>query len=154
MKKHPGAFWVAFSDFQWFRMNVQHIRFVGGFARAGFVTAEDYTNAAPDPVSAIQGRVASHMNDDHRDSTIAMVRNYVGLDVEDAEITAMDCLGMYVKVTRTPKAADQTQQFKIRVPWVRALKDPKEVKGVIVQMSKESAEFMPQKEQKEEVASQ
>ena len=41
LKKHPGAFWVEFSDFNWFRMEVEDVRFVGGFARAGSITAEE-----------------------------------------------------------------------------------------------------------------
>jgi putative heme iron utilization protein len=148
MKKHPGAFWISFGDFTLFRMEVQNIRYVGGFARAGSVTGEQYADAKPDPVQAIQGRVSSHMNDDHRDATTAIVQNYVGLDVEDAEITSLDSLGMYVKVSRTPKAAGQMQQFKIRVPWIRTIENPKDVKGVIVEMTQASAEFMPAKDEK------
>eukprot|EP00933_Yihiella_yeosuensis_P011211 TRINITY_DN11833_c1_g1_i1.p1 TRINITY_DN11833_c1_g1~~TRINITY_DN11833_c1_g1_i1.p1 ORF type:complete len:366 (+),score=84.73 TRINITY_DN11833_c1_g1_i1:50-1147(+) len=146
LKKHPKAFWVDFGDFTWMRMEVQHVRFVGGFARAGSVTAEDYAAATPDPISAFAAGVAGHMNADHRDSTIAMVRNYVGVDVDDAEITSMDSLGMYVKVSRTPKAADQMQQFKIRLPFIRKLQDRKDAKDVIVEMTKASAEFLPKKD--------
>jgi hypothetical protein len=39
--KHPGAFWVDFGDFDWFRMNMEKVRFVGGFARAGSLSADD-----------------------------------------------------------------------------------------------------------------
>lgn len=146
-KKHPKAFWVDFGDFTWFRMEVKYVRFVGGFARAGSVTAEEYAAAAPDPVAGFGGAIAGHMNDDHRSSTKAMVRNYVGIDVDDAEITSVDALGMYVKVTRTPKAADQMQQFKIRLPFVRPAMDRKDVKDIIVEMTRASAEFLPKKEE-------
>lgn len=138
-KKHPKAFWVDFGDFTWFRMEVKYVRFVGGFARAGAINGEEYAAAAPDPIAAFGGSVAAHMNDDHRESTIAMVRKYVGIDVEDAEITSMDALGMYVKVSRTPKAADQMQQFKIRLPFIRPLVDRKDAKEVIVEMTRASA---------------
>ncbi|CAJ1414119.1 unnamed protein product [Effrenium voratum] len=94
LEKHPKAFWVEFGDFTWYRMEVQNVRFVGGFARAGSVTAEAYAEASPDPISGFGPAVAKHMNDDHREATIAMVRNYVGIDVEDAEITSMDSWGL------------------------------------------------------------
>jgi len=149
-KKHPDAFWVDFGDFKFFRMEVEHVRFVGGFARAGFTTAEEYASAEPDPIAAFGGHVAKHMNDDHRDSTIAMVGKYVGITVDDAEITSMDSLGMYVKVSRKPKAADQYQQFKIRLPFVRPLKDRKDAKDVIVEMTRASAEFAPKRAEKSE----
>lgn len=146
-EKHPGSFWTDFSDFKWYRMEVQNIRFVGGFARAGAVTGKDYAAAKPDPITAIQGRVAGHMNDDHRDASVAIVNHFVGLDVEDAEITSLDSLGMYLKVTR-PKG--QMKQFKVRVPWTKPLDDPKQVKGMIVQMTQASAASAPEKEDEKE----
>ena len=79
------------------------------------------------------------MNDDHMDSTIAMIRHYVGLDVSEAVITSVDSLGMYVKVKRTPRASDQPQQFKLRLPFPRQASDRKDVKTLIVEMTQASA---------------
>ncbi|CAJ1946321.1 unnamed protein product [Cylindrotheca closterium] len=146
--KHPGAFWIDFGDFNWFTMDVEHIRFVGGFARAGSITAEEYTAAKPDPIMAFGGHVAQHMNDDHMDSTIAMVEHYIpGLVGDDyvkaAEITSVDSLGMYVKVTRDPENDErlpgQPQQFKLRLPFPRPATDRKDVKNVIVEMTQASS---------------
>jgi hypothetical protein len=47
LAKHPDAFWVDFGDFRWFRMTVEKVRFVGGFARAGSVSADEYAAAVP-----------------------------------------------------------------------------------------------------------
>mmetsp|Transcript_45079 Transcript_45079/g.94529 ORF Transcript_45079/g.94529 Transcript_45079/m.94529 type:complete len:340 (-) Transcript_45079:299-1318(-) len=138
LAKHPGAFWVNFGDFNWFRMDeIVDIRFVGGFARAGSITPEEYKNAKPDPISGFGVHIASHMNDDHMDSTIAMVAHAIpGLDVSEALITSVDSLGMYVKCTRTPRASDQPQQFKIRLPFPRRVEERKDVKDVIVEMTR------------------
>lgn len=136
LAKHPGAFWVNFGDFNWFRMEIENIRFVGGFARAGSVTPEEYTEAKPDPISAFGNHVAQHMNEDHMDATIAMISNQIpGLDVDEATITSVDSLGMYVKVKRTPRASDQPQEFKIRLPFPRPAQDRKDVKSIIVEMT-------------------
>lgn len=152
LQKHPGAFWVDFGDFFWYRMEVENIRFVGGFARAGAITAEEYKEAKPDPIMAFGGHVASHMNDDHMDSTIAMVEHYIpGLKVEGdgdkyvqaAEITSVDSLGMYVKITRDPENNDQLpgqpKQFKLRLPFPRPVTERKDVKTVIVEMTQASS---------------
>ena len=138
LAKHPGAFWVDFGDFNWFRMDeITDIRFVGGFARAGSITPKEYAEAKPDPVSAFGQAIATHMNDDHMESTIAMVAHAIpGLDVSEAVITSVDSLGMYVKCTRTPRASDQPQQFKIRLPFPRKITERKEVKDVIVEMTR------------------
>eukprot|EP00547_Thalassionema_nitzschioides_P018219 CAMPEP_0194244848 /NCGR_PEP_ID=MMETSP0158-20130606/12132_1 /TAXON_ID=33649 /ORGANISM="Thalassionema nitzschioides, Strain L26-B" /LENGTH=330 /DNA_ID=CAMNT_0038980443 /DNA_START=40 /DNA_END=1030 /DNA_ORIENTATION=+ len=135
LKKHPNAFWVNFGDFSWFRMNIDKIRFVGGFARAGSVSPSEYKAARPDPISEFGIHIAQHMNEDHESATIAMIANQIpGLDVSKAEITSVDSLGMYVKVNRTPRASDQPQQFKLRLPFPREAKDRKDVKTLIVEM--------------------
>ena len=140
MKKHPGAFWVDFGDFNWFRMEIEKIRFVGGFARAGSVTPEEYKASKPDPITAFGMHIAQHMNDDHQDSTIAMIAAQIpGLEVSEALITSVDSLGMYVKVTRTPRASDQPQQFKLRLPFPRPAADRKDVKTIIVEMTQAAA---------------
>mmetsp|Transcript_24871 Transcript_24871/g.38460 ORF Transcript_24871/g.38460 Transcript_24871/m.38460 type:complete len:130 (+) Transcript_24871:2890-3279(+) len=129
-------------------MAVEGVRFVGGFARAGSITAEEYTAAKPDPISEFGGHIAAHMNDDHMESTIAMIAHQIpGLDVEEAIITSVDSLGMYVKVTRTPRASDQPQQFKIRLPFPRPAADRKDVKNVIVEMTQAAASSSASKDE-------
>jgi hypothetical protein len=132
---------VDFGDFNWFRMDeITDIRFVGGFARAGSITPEQYFASQPDPIAAFGPAIANHMNEDHMDSTIAMVAHAIpGLDVSEAVITSVDSLGMYVKCTRTPRASDQPQQFKIRLPFPRKADGRKEVKDIIVEMTRSAS---------------
>jgi len=148
LAKHPGAFWANFGDFNWFRMEVEAIRFVGGFARAGSVKATEYAAAAPDPIMAFGGAIAAHMNDDHTDATATMVRHYIpGLDgdgyVQEAIIGRVDSLGMDVKITRDPDDNEtlpgQPQQFKVRLPFPEPIADRGGVKTAIVKMTQASA---------------
>lgn len=76
--------------------SIKSIRFVGGFARAGSVTPEEYLSAKPDPISAFADPVMKHMNEDHADSTQAMIQHYVGIPCTDAKIVNLDRLGMTV----------------------------------------------------------
>lgn len=141
LAKHPNAFWVNFGDFSWFRMDeIIDIRFVGGFARAGNVLPEDYIAAKPDPIMKFGMQIASHMNDDHSGATKAMISNAIpGLDVDDAFITSVDSLGMYIKVKRTPRSKKQFQEFKLRLPFPRQVMERKDVKQVIVEMTQAAA---------------
>jgi len=134
--KHPKAFWADFGDFTYFRMhNLKAVNFVGGFARAGSITPEDYTNAAVDPIQAFAAPVMGHMNADHSESTIGMVQHYIGLpQVEKAELVQLDRLGFMVQVTRLG------QTFKLRLPFPRAAEDRKDVKTLIVEMTQASLE--------------
>ena len=157
LEKHPGAFWVEFGDFFWYRMSVEAVRFVGGFARAESVTAEEYVGAKPDPIMKFGDAIAAHMNDDHMSSTVAMVEHYIpGLVVpaatdgsettryvQKAEITSVDSLGMFVKITRDPENEDQLpgqpQQFKLRLPFPIGVTKRGDVKKAIMKMSRASS---------------
>jgi len=135
LKKHPQAYWVDFGDFAWYRMDeIVDIRYVGGFARNAFVKPEEYMGAVPDPIMAFGSHVAQHMNEDHVDATKAMIASAIpGMEVDDAVITSLDSLGMYIKV----KQGDE--QFKMRLPFVRKAEDRKDVKNIIVEMTQASA---------------
>lgn len=145
LAKHPKAFWVEFGDFNWFRMDVEQIRFVGGFARAGSVTSEEYTNAQPDLITQFGGAIASHMNEDHMEATIGMVNTIPSVadaenPVTEAIITSVDSLGMDIQVTREKGVAFLPKSFKVRLPFPTPAKDRKDVKLQIMQLTQEAAE--------------
>ena len=132
LAKHPDAFWCDFGDFSWHRMDaVAGARLVGGFARAGAVSGEEYFAGAPDPVAGFSGPIAGHMNADHADSIVAMTKHFVGLTVEEAKIASIDALGMNVAVKR------DGETFKIRLPFEPGpATDRKAVKDAMVGMTK------------------
>lgn len=133
-EKHPGAFWVEFADFTWWRMEIKTIRFVGGFARAGAIDADDYHAAEPDPISAFAAPVMAHMNGDHSDASLAMVKHYIGFPATSAEIVGLDRLGMYIKCD-----GGQMGAAKLRLPFPRPATDRASIKGLIVEMTRASA---------------
>merc|ERR1712151_1429138 len=140
LAKHPNsAIWIDFGDFNWFKLDVEKIRFVGGFARAGPVEAAEYKKAKPDPVAAFSGPVAKHMNDDHRSAILAMAKTVPGIGEDkliDGEITSMDSLGMYIKVERE---GGVPKQFKFRLPFPRKAEERKDVKVLIMEMTQTAA---------------
>jgi hypothetical protein len=133
-----------------YKLQLKRARYVFGFARAGQLSAAEYAQVAPDPVLAFSAPVASHMNDDHAESTVAMIRHYVGLAVESATITSVDSYGMFVKVARAAKAEPDAkpgrpgappakEEFKMRLPFPRKAESRKDVKDLIVEMTRASA---------------
>jgi heme iron utilization protein len=43
LKAHPEAeLWIEFGDFEFYRLKVEDVYFVGGFAGAGFIAIEDW----------------------------------------------------------------------------------------------------------------
>ncbi|CBJ48592.1 conserved unknown protein [Ectocarpus siliculosus] len=132
-KKHPNAYWVDFGDFRLMRMDtIKAMRFVGGFAMAGDVNPEDYLTTAPDAVAEFSAPISKHMNDDHSDTTRAMIAHFItgGVEVTSAQITAVDRLGMYVLV-----GMPDGQSGKLRLPFPRPAESRKDVKTLIVEMT-------------------
>jgi len=69
--------------------SLETVRFVGGFAMAGSVTPSQYQSANPDPVAAFATHVIKHMNDDHADSVVAIVKHYLQVPCFGAELVGM-----------------------------------------------------------------
>lgn len=128
---HPDAFWIDFGDFQPHRMErVLQARFVGGFARAGTASEEDYLHAMPDPVAQFTGPVAKHMNEDHETQTILCVKHFCDVDAESAKIVALDRLGMDVQVSYDGST------HRVRLPFLHPAEDRKAIKDRIVELIK------------------
>lgn len=88
----------------------------------------------PDICGEFAAPVMNHMNADHAESTVAMVKHYVGVEVDKATIVGLDRLGMFVKV--------ESSKFggaKLRVPFPRECLDRKMCKELIVEMTRASA---------------
>ncbi|EFN51899.1 hypothetical protein CHLNCDRAFT_139512 [Chlorella variabilis] len=134
MSKHPSSVWVEFGDFGLFRMNeIVSARLVAGFAPSGKITEEEYGAAQPDPVAPFSAPVAGHMNADHAEATVAMMKHYVGITVSKAAIMSIDRLGMTVSCERGQ------DQFKARLPFPRPATDRKSIKELIVEMTRAAA---------------
>lgn len=134
LSRHPDSFWVEFGDFSWWRMEeILSARVVGGFARAGKVSGEDYLAASPDPVAQFSAPVCGHMNADHAEATVAMIKHYVGITVDEAKMLSLDKLGVNVACVR------QGQSFKCRLPFPRPAEDRKGIKDLVVEMTRAAA---------------
>lgn len=84
-------------DFHYYKMEkIEGLRYIGGFGNQATIKAEDFLSAKVDPLADFAAPVMNHMNEDHQDSTIAMIRHYTGVPVSSAEIVALDRLGMEV----------------------------------------------------------
>ena len=89
-----SAYYVDFSDFAFFRLEPTSLRYVGGFGRMSWVSAEDYRVAAPDPLASSSADILTHMNEDHADSVLAYAKHLAGIDdAESATMTAVDRYG-------------------------------------------------------------
>jgi len=133
---HAGAYWASFGDFGVYRMNdIKEVSFVGGFARAGGVTVEEYQAAQPDPLLNFAAPVMKHMNDDHTDALKDYVQYLVGIEgeIDRIEMKRLDKYGFDVRVTKGDDSG------VLRIPFAQAVTERKAVKEAIVALSKQVA---------------
>jgi putative heme iron utilization protein len=97
MQAHPSAFYSAFKDFAIWRLEVDNVRYVGGFGRMSWVTAEQYRDAEPDPLLDSAERIITHMNEDHSDALVDYCRAFGRVEnLASAEMVGVDRYGMDV----------------------------------------------------------
>jgi putative heme iron utilization protein len=96
---HPSAFYASFRDFSVYRLEVANVRYVGGFGRMSWVTAEDYATAEPDPLLPVAAGILRHMNDDHADALADYCRVFGRVEPVSAELVGVDRYGMDVLAT-------------------------------------------------------
>src|SRR5262249_7888626 len=99
LARHDNArYWVDFSDFALYRMDVVDVYYVGGFGVMGWVAADDYAKAEADPLADAAPAIIRHMNEDHADALLLLARSFGSPDAEQATMTSVDHLGFHLRL--------------------------------------------------------
>jgi len=125
-------YWVDFADFGFFRLQPIDLYYVGGFGVMGWVEAEDYEKAAPDPLAEVAPGILAHMNADHVDSMILLARVHAQLEASEATMTSVDRLGFYLRL----KTIEGMKGARINFP--REVATSKETREVLVAMVRQA----------------
>jgi heme oxygenase (biliverdin-IX-beta and delta-forming) len=125
-----ASYWVDFDDFSFYRMDITDIYFVGGFGAMGWVTSEEYTQAEADPLSDSASGIIQHMNEDHADALILMVKKFLGMNAEEASMTSVDRLGFQVRIK------SDGEFYSRRVGFLKEVRTPEQAREALVEMVK------------------
>lgn len=133
VERHPSSrFWIDYSDFAFFRLDVTEVYFVGGFGVMGWVPAPSYVAAEPDPLRDAAPRILEHMNADHADALRDIARHFGALPAEEATMVSCDRLGFVLRV-RTPEGMKGT-----RIAFPEEVRSAEDARRVLVAMTRES----------------
>jgi putative heme iron utilization protein len=127
-----AKFWQEYSDFAYYRLQVSAVYFIGGFGVMGWIAAEDYERARPDPLAHAAPGIIQHMNADHADALRLIAHRFAGEDVDEAAITAVDRLGFHLRL----KSGDRIHSR--RIVFLREVKDVNEARVVFVEMARQA----------------
>jgi heme iron utilization protein len=101
LSAHPtAASYATFRDFAWWRLDLDSVRFVGGYGRMSWVDVDAYMHVQPDPLAPHADGIMSHMNTDHADANRAYARAFAGIThATSARMVAVDRLGFDLLAT-------------------------------------------------------
>jgi len=123
-----ARYWQEYSDFAFQRLDVSGIYFIGGFGVMGWVTAEEYAVARPDPLAESGPEIIRHMNADHSDALLLIARHLAGETASEASMTSVDRLGFHLRLK------NEERVFGRRVNFPQEIVDPSQARGVFVEM--------------------
>jgi hypothetical protein len=95
LEANPAAsYYIEFGDFTFYRLDVESIRYVGGYGRMSWVDVADYAVAEPDPLASAAAGIIEHMNADHAEAQVLFCRHLLARpDTTEASMTAVDRYG-------------------------------------------------------------
>jgi hypothetical protein len=129
LARHENArYWVDFEDFAFYRMAITDAYFVGGFGVMGWVTANDYLHAEPDPLAEAAPMIIDHMNKDHSDSLLLLAKFFAGVEAEQATMTSVDRLGFHVRL----KTPDRVRS--VRIAFLLQARNVEDTRKIMEQM--------------------
>lgn len=66
---HPNSSYYAdFRDFAFWRLQVESVRYIGGYGRMSWVSKGEWDTAEPDPLGPSAAGIVAHMNTDHAEA--------------------------------------------------------------------------------------
>jgi putative heme iron utilization protein len=130
---HPEAFYSGFADFRLYRLEVEAVRYVGGFGRMSWVNAQHYGAAEADPLHPQADRIIDHMNDDHDDALVRFCQVLGGRPGTGwARMVRVDRYGFDVLAADSGGPADQEQRKAVRIVFEQPCDTPEAVRAAMV----------------------
>ena len=131
LARHENSrYWVDFADFSFFRLALVDLYYVGGFGVMGWVAAEEYRSAAPDPLATVAAGILTHMNADHVPAMLLLAQTQAGISASEAAMTAVDRLGFSLRL----KTEEGMKGVRLNFP--REAHTAAEARTVLVEMVK------------------
>ncbi|OBK87369.1 HugZ family protein [Mycolicibacter sinensis] len=130
-----GKYYIDYSDFSLWVLQVQRVRWVGGYGRMDSATGTDYLAAQPDPVAPQAAGAIAHLNADHARALVAMAQALGGYpDTTEATCTGADRYGLDLQVV-TERGVAYT-----RVGYRRPIDSIDELRAAAVELVRSARE--------------
>jgi putative heme iron utilization protein len=119
-------------NFLFMRGEVDRIRWIGGFGDIQWMSSEAYQSAEADRLAYSSWEAIEHMNQDHRDALVDLVKAHSALSPRESEVgmSMLSATEMQIRVRQG------TESKEITIPLTREVHEEGEVRAVVVETLK------------------
>jgi heme iron utilization protein len=127
---HPNsAYYADFRDFGFWKLQVDSIRYIGGYGRMSWIDKADWHTADPDPLGPSAAGIIAHMNADHADAMVLYCQAFSkATEITSARMTGIDQYGfeMSAKTKDGPRP--------VRLAFASPVRTTQEARAVLISM--------------------
>lgn len=131
---HPNsAYYADFRDFGFWQLQVESVRYIGGYGRMSWIGKAEWQTAEPDPLGPSAAGIMAHMNADHADAMVLYCKAFSkATDITAASMTGIDRYGfeMSAKTTAGPRP--------VRLAFASPVSTPEDARTVLISMLKDA----------------
>ena len=130
---HPNSTYYAdFRDFAFWKLQVEHVRYIGGYGRMSWVDQTDWHAAEPDPLAGSAAGIIAHMNADHADAMVVYCKAFSkATDISAASMTGVDRYGFEMS------AMTREGPRPVRLAFDRPVSSSEDVRAALISMLKD-----------------
>ena len=134
LKAHPNAeYYIDYKDFGFWRLDVEAVRYIGGYGRMSWVSQVDWADGTPDQVAPHARAIIDHMNADHADALLAYCRAFSkAKNATAASMTGVDRYGFEMSATT------DVGSRPIRLAFSQPISSPEEARREMVALVKQA----------------
>ncbi len=120
-------------NFLFMRGEPIRVRWIGGFGAIGWIDGRDFAAAQPDPLADGALEIVNHMNEDHADALVELVRGFSSLDPrgKHVQMVGITTEGMTIRLSTHTESED------VIVPFPAPI-GPTEARGAVIQLLKDA----------------
>ena len=131
---HPNAaYYAGFRDFAFWTLDVQAVRYIGGYGRMSWISRAEWQAAEPDPLGPSAAGIIAHMNTDHADAMVVYCKAFSkAVAIASASMTGIDRYGFEMS------AKTQEGPRPVRLAFDQPVNTAEEARAALIAMLKEA----------------
>jgi hypothetical protein len=131
---HPSATYYAdFRDFGFWKLQVDSVRYIGGYGRMSWIGKAEWEIAEPDPLGPSAAGIIAHMNADHPDAMVLYCKAFSkATGITSATMTGIDRYGFEMS------AATSEGPRPVRLAFAKLVSTTEDARAALISMLKDA----------------